>query len=215
MDMKKRRNGFTVVEILIAGALAVLVLGIMFSFLTRTTRVTAKGTLRTDMQQAAVRVMNSISRDLELSSAGGVSIDCTAGGPVMMGVIPIRNVSDDGTQQWDNRLTVYSWGSAGSPVIKKMWKNGDPPTLAVPLSLNGAMPLRVPGTTLSSIAGEPGLQAQILATGVKSFSITHIGTGSSVEPPIEVTIELERSGNTGSTVKETYKLTDKFTVRNQ
>lgn len=215
--MKTRKKGFTLVEVLIAGGLGVIVLGIMFSFFTRTTKITARGTLRTDMQQAAMRVMNSISRDLELSAASGVSIDdgTAAGDPVMMGIVPILNVLDDGTQQWDNRLTVYSWSSSGSPVIKKIWKNGDPPALAVPLSLNGLMPLRVSGIVLSSIAGEPNLQAQILANGVSLFTITHTGTGASVEPPVTVTIELERSGNTGAKDPEKYHLTNKFTVRNQ
>jgi|GEM_PF-4733188 len=215
--VKKGKKGFTLVEVLIAGGLGVLILGMIFSFFTRTTRITARGTLRTDMQQAAMRVMTSISRDLELSAVSGVSIDggTAAGDPVRMGIVPILNVLDDGTQQWDNRLTVYSWSSRGSPVIKKAWKNGDPPALAVPLSLNGLMPLRVSGIVLSSVAGEPGLQAQILANGVTSFEITHNGVGSSVEPPVTVTIELERSGNTGSTGTEKYRLTNKFTVRNQ
>lgn len=215
--MKKRKKGFTLVELLIAGGLGLLILGLMFSFFTRTTKITARGTLRTDMQQAAMRVMSSISKDLELSAASGVSID--GGGaakcPVRMGIVPILNVLDDGTQQWDNRLTVYSWSSSGSPVIKKIWKNGDPPASAITVSLNGLMPLRVSETVLSSIADEPKLQAQILANGVTSLEITHNGVGSAVESPVTVTIKLERSGNTGATGTEKYQLTSKFTVRNQ
>ncbi|MHC9537943.1 MAG: prepilin-type N-terminal cleavage/methylation domain-containing protein [Vulcanimicrobiota bacterium] len=215
--MKKRKKGFTIVELLIAGGLGLLILGLMYSFFTRTTRITARGTLRTDMQQAAMRVMSSISKDLELSATSGVSVVGSGSSepPVIMGIVPILNVLDDGTQQWDNRLTVYSWTSKGGQVTKKIWKNGDPPALTVELSLNGLMPLRVSETVLSSIADEPKLQAQILANGVKSLEITHNGVGSAVESPVKVTIELERSGNTGATGTEKYKLTSKFTVRNQ
>jgi hypothetical protein len=215
--MTEREKGFTIAEVLIAGGLGVLLLGLIYAFLTHTMRITGRGALRTDMQQAAMRTMNSISRDLELSATSGVTIagGGTAGRPVLMGIVPIKNVLDDGTQQWDNRLIVYSWDSPGSSVIKKVWKTGDPPTLAVPLSLNGLMPLRVPDATLSSIAAEPRLQGQILAQGVTSLVITHKGIGSAMEPPVTVTIRLERSGNTGATGPEKYDLTTMFTVRNQ
>ncbi|MDQ7826460.1 MAG: prepilin-type N-terminal cleavage/methylation domain-containing protein [Candidatus Eremiobacteraeota bacterium] len=216
----KRRNlpqGFTLAEILIAASIMLVVLGLLFAMLVPTARGTTRGTLRVEMQQAALRVMNTLERDLALSAASGltVSTNGTVGYPVLVGMIPIKTVLEDGTQQWEDKLIVYSWKSPESPVVRKVWQSPGPPSISAQLSLNSVKPLRADEATLGTIAEDPSLAGRVLAGDVTEFKVTQGGTATAVVPPLTVTIKMEKKGNTGSTEPERYELTETMTVRNQ
>ena len=195
----------------------ILLLGLIFAFLVPGMRVSILGFTRAEIQQEALRAINAIARDIEVSASGGISLVSTGSnpeaGPVRIGIVRAAGVDPVGNRQWEDRLIVYSWERSGKPLIRKEWTTPGPPMLAIPLS--GQVPVRAAASDLSAIADEPGLQAQFLARDVSELSITSPGGLSSVSTPVTLSITIKRQAATGRKDPEMVTFTRIISLRNQ
>lgn len=208
--------GFTLPEIIIGSVLMLLLLGLMFSFLVPAMRASVRVSQRTEIQQEAVCALNRLTGDLRLSSAGGISYFATGttpgGGPVYLGIMRIADVDAQGHQIWEQALYVYCWEKQGAPLIRKIWT----PAISFPAMpiLMTNTPTRVSETILIAIATHPGITRQELAHNVSEFKITGAVSGGTVSSPLELFISLARTGATGSTTPESFKLSYTLSLKN-
>lgn len=213
---QKTIGGFTLLEFLVATTMGFVLLGLLFFMIVPGMRTYALGQIRTEIQMEALRVVHSITSDLDLSVASGISLFTIGSdpetGPVYLGIMRISNIESDGTQHWDQSLIVYSWAGNGSPVVRKVWTPTSPPALGITLTT----PARFSRSILSQIANEPFLKGQTLARDVSELRITcSTGGGSYVSPPFTVRIHIVREGATGRTTPEEFKFVRTIGLRNE
>jgi len=210
-------SGFTVIEILVAAVLLILLLSLIFAFLTPTMKAAALGSTRAEIQQEALRSLDALSHDLKASASSGISLITPAvnpeKGPVYLGVIRVESVGPLGNDIWEQSLIVYFWKGPGSPLIRKVWSSSSPPSLGIILSPSS--PSRVEETTLSRIADETGLKGQVLARDVSLLLITHSGMGASVSSPIDLSMTITRKAATGRNTPESFHLNRSICLRYQ
>jgi hypothetical protein len=207
--------GFSVLEMLIAASVTVIFFGMVFAFLVPCMKIFALGSVRAQIQQEALRAANRVSGDLEQGVFPGVTLSLPSGdpdtGPMYLGVMRLENVDDRGRQILKQNLVVYSWAGVGSPIIRKEWRAGLPPS--VTLTFNA--PAGVPDATLLQIANEPALQGQILARDVDKFRIDCQNITTDPVPPFIITLIISRADNTGRLGKETFTIRRSVDLRNQ
>jgi hypothetical protein len=209
-------RGITLVELIIAAGLTILFFSLVISFLIPVMRASVLGTVRTGIQQEAVRALNSVVGDVRRSASAGLSLFSSGTepetGPVYLGIIRLLDVNHLGNQQWETALIVYSWKGRGQPLIRKTW-SAPPPSLGIALAPN--LPQRVPRAALSSIADEPSLQGVILAKDVAEFRIDSPDTEYSISSPLTVEILIQRKAATGRNDLEKVRFSRTIDLRNQ
>jgi len=210
-------SGFTIIEILVAAFLLTLLLSLIFAFLLPTMKAAALGSARAEIQQEALRALDSMGFDLMSSASSGISLCQPATepekGPLYIGILRVVNVDPQGNNIWEQALVVYYWKGAGSPLVRKVWSPASPPSLAIVISPD--RPVRVGETDLSKIALDPGLSGQVLARDVSELLVTNSGMGASVSSPIELGITIARKAATGRSGSERFHLTRSVCLRYQ
>ncbi|MGV8124493.1 MAG: hypothetical protein AB2L14_32495 [Candidatus Xenobiia bacterium LiM19] len=210
-------RGFTIIEILVAAVLLILLLSLIFAFLTPTMKAAALGSTRAEIQQEALRALDALCHDLLSSASSGISLITPTTdpekGPTYLGIIRVENVGPLGNNFWAQSLIVYSWKGTGSPLIRKVWTSSSPPSLGIILPPN--CPARFQENTLSKIADEPGLKGQVLARDVSELCITSEGMGSSVSSPLDLSITITRKAATGRNAPESFHLNRSICLRYQ
>jgi len=205
------------VEVLVAAALTLLLLTMLFMFLVPSMRASMLGMARAEMQQEAHRAAGRICGDLQLSVSTGVSLTPPSQeSPVYVGITRLGGVQSQGGQVfqlWEDSLVVYGWQGEGSPLVRKVWKASTPPALG--LALDGSRPLKVPQASLRRVAEEALLPGVILAKGVEAFSVRGAGTGTTPSSPLLIRLVLRREAATGRTAPERYEVMRSLTLRNR
>jgi hypothetical protein len=211
----QRLSGFTILEMLIACAVAVIFFGMVFAFLVPCMRIFALGSVRTQIQQEALRAANTVQMDLEQGVFPGVTLSLPTGdpetGPMYLGIMRLNDVDDRGRQILKQNLVVYSWAGKGFPIIRKEWDASRQP--AVGLTFDA--PAGVPDAALLQIANEPTLQGKILARDVEKFRIDCQNITTDPVPPFIITIIISREDSTGRLSKESFTIKRSVDLRNQ
>lgn len=189
------RNGFTLIELLVGLALLGL-LSLMFVwFLVPTLRMASLGTTRVDIQQMAVLAANRIAADLLKSSPAGVSLHSRAladptSAPVVVAVIPLADLDEEGRRVWESEVTAYFWERTGSRLLLRHFPPGPPAALSIdPLPID--RPSLLPTADLLALA-DPSASVVTVATKVASFDVTRLPGGRAFA--IDITIEQGVSG---------------------
>lgn len=193
--------GFTLAEVLVAGALGLMLMVLLFQFLVPTMRASVRGATRVELQQMAVIALNKISADLQNTAPAGLSLSTTP--PVSMGIVRISTVMGDGRQVWEQKMIVY--GLQGDRLIRKEFPPG-----AASVTFSANAPVRVSASTLAGIAAEVSGKEQTIASGVMLFNVATAGTDGNVSDPVTITLGLkERNREVGEQGQpaETFTLT--------
>ncbi|MEW6281320.1 MAG: hypothetical protein AB1758_22105, partial [Candidatus Eremiobacterota bacterium] len=72
--MSGSERGWTLLEVLVAGSLGLLLLGVSVGFLVPAARVAAREGTRAEMQERAAMILHKITRDLQSSSGAGITL---------------------------------------------------------------------------------------------------------------------------------------------
>jgi len=189
--------------VLVAGALGIMLMTLLFNFLVPTMRASVRGATRVELQQMAVIALNKMAADVQNTAPAGLSLNTTA--PVSVGIVRILTVMGDGRQVWEQKMIVYSL--QGDVLIRKEYPPSPP---SVVLNLTGNAPLRVAGSVLAQIANERNGTETSVAMGVYRFDVSTAGAAGTVMDPVTITIGLkERNRQIGEQGRptETFNLT--------
>ena len=172
-----RTKGFTLVELLVAFALLGLLALMFVWFIVPTMRMASLGTTRVDIQQMAVLACNRIAAELLDTSPSGVSLYSRAqadpaADPVVVAIVPLRDIDESGHRVWENRVSVYFWQRSTGKLLLRHYPPGPPGALTVnPLPVD--RPTQFPTVDLLALANASA-QAVNVANKVVSFDVTRV-----------------------------------------
>lgn len=154
MSRKSVPDGFTLVEVLVASALLLLVLDLLYVFLVPTMRMTLKGSTRSQLQLEGFSALETLARDLQRSAPGAWTWRDQA--PVALGLARQDSVLPTGLKTWERSAVVYAL------LDRRLQRHQEPEPGA-----DGGSPVRLGPARLAEVARLPA--ARTLATEVESF----------------------------------------------
>ena len=201
------RRGFSLLEIVVVCVLLSMVMLLGVRFLVPTLRISAKGTLRVQMQQTAVTALNKLVADYEASSPAGIGT--RSGAPVAVSICKLDRVQGDGTDVWSNHFIIYYCDIPTRQLRRREWPPGEPPATTEETSILKAR--RLLPDRIAAIVAEPAPVQTILAVDVESFRILHPPGGDDNElvQPLRFQLTLKRND------ADTLTCTRSAYVRNQ
>jgi type II secretory pathway pseudopilin PulG len=196
-------RAFTLLEVLVAGTLGLLLLGLLTSLLVPGLRSTTRGTVQAELAQQGMVVTSCLAADLQSTAVSGVATDAAAG-YARLSAHPVVGLLGSGNLEWARRLVVYSWGGPNTTLLRQEWSAPGPPALAV----TSSAPFRPTRGQLASLAssGRPG---RTLATGVERFQLTLAGSAA------RLTLALVRPAGGPGQPAQRLELTRTVSLRNR
>ncbi len=181
------RTGFTLVEVMVAGSVALLLLGLLVRFLVPAMRYTAEGNIRVDMQQQALIALNQMTAELQRSAPSGISFRATA--PVALGIVAIDDIDGAGRPVWDNQALVYHFDSTSQTLVKETYPPANPDLGKTFLI---SRPTDFTPNELANLAGTANGSEKTLARGVIGFLVGDSDPTPGLQPPIVLELQLEK-----------------------
>lgn len=182
------RRGFTLIELVVASALAALVLGLGAAFLVPALRASSRSAARVELEQRAVLALSRLVKDIEHTSPAGMSL--RSNDPVCVAVNPLEEVRPNGDLIWSESYVIYYHDSAQGLFIRRLWPPGNPtPTSA---QTKRARPKKLTPMELADIVSNPPVDYTVLARDVTDFQILQAGDDFLVKQPVRFELTLER-----------------------
>lgn len=176
------RGGYTLVEILVAMALALVLGTLLVRLLFTTFNVTSDKRARADLQTAATIALSRLVDDLRASPVAGMSF----AGESEFSLHGLAEVSSEGAQVWSDRLVYYHHHNTETTL--KRWE------LAlhdVEADATTSGPLILQAPDISGLAALQPLQRNDYP-GVTDFSMRTQGELGSATPFVEVEMVVEK-----------------------
>ncbi|MHB2019507.1 MAG: PilW family protein [Candidatus Xenobia bacterium] len=198
-----RRRGMSLVELMIATAVGVIVLGMASTFLITSTRVSTRSLTRVTLEEEATLAMDRLVADIEQTVLMGISTYPTDGttAPVLISILPIETPLPDGRQRFGTHPIVYQWD--GATFTRRIVDAN-----SLNIKISETTPINFPGTVLAQMVNLPGTQQQVLETGVTFFRVTQTGNA------FTLTLHAERHANTGNVAPEAFTVNRCVALRN-
>lgn len=182
-------QGFTLPEILVAAVMLLALLGCTSLAVVAGTRIYQRGSIRAELQQTAVFSLQRLIRDLDRSSAAGLTF-----GDSRLAMIPLADVTAEGRRAWARRVVMY-WRAPEGKLWRGCW-------LEVPgVAFSGELPGHLPAAVLAVLPSAPARERVLLSADAASFEAS-LGSGGT--HPIHLRLVLERA--LSSTQTERFEL---------
>lgn len=195
-------RGFTLIEVLVAAALTLILLGLIYWFLVPSLRLSSQGAARVEGQQQALNALNRAERDLQQSAPGGVSLfpqdPANPNDPVGVALVPLEDVDNDGQQLWNSNFTLIYWDRAARKLRRK--------TAPCPAP-DPHKPSRLSLAEFKALCDTQNGSEQFLASEVSDFEVLP-------GPPLALVLEVERKTSQAA-APEKFRLERVLTMRNK
>ncbi|MBI3927350.1 MAG: type II secretion system protein [Armatimonadetes bacterium] len=188
-------GGLSLIEVLVAAALSLMLLGLFWTFLVPAFGYYVRGAARAELQQSALVAGEKVVADLRRSAPGGISIrSAGTDSPTVLAVHPLETVTADGTQVWSDQLTIYFWWASDGRLWAKKWPPGPP---EAGFSVQSDKPIRVDEATLLEVAQERNGTETMLAENVARFEVVDAAPEPGISRPVTLTLEFEKETSSG------------------
>jgi len=220
MKMKKRRNnfGFTVVEVLIFSAVALVLLGILTQFFVLAMKRTEDSRLKVDLQQSAVMILRQFSSDL--NSTSSKAIRTLDGEPYVVAITPVLRwgAGSETPAVWYKRQLVWIFDPTERTLVRDFYQAEeepfDPPPYSEPLAdFRHALPSV---GELQSLANNSSVKRRKLSSDVEEFSLTNVEstpTSPKSRPLMKLDMKLRRPLTSSERFAE-FTVERRFALRN-
>lgn len=189
-----RARAFTLVEVILASALAFVLLSLCVAVLVPLARATARSADQVDLRQMAYVSLDRLSADLGRSAPEGITV-----GADVIAIQPLVDLSADGLQVWDSQLIVWFWNHG--QLRRRLWPPAPPDLGWAP---SPSRPRHPSPAELGRLAVSS--DSQVLAGFVESFEVSG-GRAPLFVQPISLSLRLKRE-------KESYSLSTTVFLRN-
>ncbi len=206
-----KRNGFTLLEVIVAAVLLLLMLTLGLQLLVPSLRLSARGQARADLEQRGVLALARLTDDLLTTTQAAVSwADSQAGSPAVLALQPMDNPTSNGRQAYQDTLLTYTWTPTTRELRRQVW-NPVPASLAITLSRQG--PLQLNRGKLMQLPTTTGaLDDRLISRDVKQITLASPIHAPNFGNPLTLTLELERKAVSGP--PETFQLSRTVSLRN-
>ncbi|MEW6277819.1 MAG: prepilin-type N-terminal cleavage/methylation domain-containing protein [Candidatus Eremiobacterota bacterium] len=210
-------RGMTLVELLVASALGVLLLTLVFWFLVPAMRLSSQGGARTEVQQQGVFALSRIEEALQNTVLAGTSLfprdPLRPGGPVGLIMQPLEDVTSGGRATYRPELVVVFWDRDKATLNMETWRAPMPPG-ALSVTLTDSRPQTVTRADFDALVTGTSGKERLLAAGVADFDVLDEDAGPAVQMPLTLRLALERK-TAQTTRPERFELTRMVTLRNR
>jgi type II secretory pathway pseudopilin PulG len=202
-------RAFTLIELMVAGALGLGLLALTLAFLVPSMRFFGQGSARVECQQQALTALNKAERDLQQTAMGGLSLFPQGSGlatdPVGMALLPLYDVDQDAHQLWQTRWTLVYWDRTRGNLYRKVLPSA---------ALSQDKPTTLSQPQFVALCQDSGAPEQLLAGQVSHFDVLDPVAGPNVGQPLTLSLELLRK-TAQSTTPERFRLERTVTLRNK
>lgn len=209
---KSRGSGFTLLEMVVAGALTLIVFGLFFSVLAPVMHSSGRESVQVELQQLGLIASEKIINDLQASTPGGLTFLVPTDDTEPSGVAlhRIEDVNSDGLQVWEDHLVVYYWDRDSSRLYRKEWPP-TPPDFSEPVLTSRATVLD--RAELWQVVVTPNGTERVLAAHVTDFVLQPANNPTGVGQPLQLHLELEAEVP-GTERLERFELDQQIYIRN-
>ncbi len=206
--MRKPR-GFTVLEMLVVGAVALVILVLLTDLFVTAMRRTQDGRLRVDMQQRAIFAVRRWEDDIERVSARSVVLKPAE--PAAVSMTAADAVNSNGTITWSK--TIVCWGLLREE--RKLIRDTYPPEVpAFAEPLTSAAPYLPTYLELDSLIKETSGAEKTMCEDVEEFSVADSFGGAELDKqPLVFKLKLRRPLSTAQNIGE-FSIERRYTLRN-
>ncbi|MBI3925302.1 MAG: prepilin-type N-terminal cleavage/methylation domain-containing protein [Armatimonadetes bacterium] len=194
-------RGFTLVEIILAAALLLVLVTLVFQALIPALHAFSRGSAESEHQQMATVAVERIREDLQRTVTAGLSVLPASGpsDPVALGVVPFRDITPEGSLVWESRVEIHYWLPSEKKLMHKVWTPSPPPPTHRPTSYP-------PGVLAQAIAETTGTE-RVVAVNVAEFDVAVSGATVRLHIAFEQNVAYRTDG-------ERFELDRAFCVRN-
>lgn len=201
--MRRRPYGYTIVEVMVMAAVALVVFGLLLNVFIVCLQRTQDGRIRVDMQQDAVFALVAWEKDLERTSQRGIRME--AGPPYYIGITQVAGVPTT-TLAWSQEVSRWCFDADKRTLSRGDFvRTGNSIASPTPAGLGSLVPI-------------PGKGERVLCEDVEEFSLKD-RTGNSngntilVIQPLIFRLKLRRVLSTSQRYAE-FTVERRYTLRN-
>lgn len=194
------RRGFTLVEVLVASALLLLLLGLTFGYLVPALRGAGRVRVLSQLQQTSAVVFSKIQAAASTTAPGGLSwssggaVEPAPGAGLMaLGFNPVDELQGvNALLRWTAKFELFWWDREAGLLRQRSWPPGPPSAVEAEATVVRAK--RLGAERLAEVVGADA-PSLILARGVTDFRVTQRGDdeGELIQP-ITVSLTLVEPG---------------------
>lgn len=115
--MSRVSRGFTLVEVLIAGAVSIVLLAVLFMLYERVSGVLYKTMIINELQQNSEVIARKLSSAVAVSDSGGASFLQEAN-LAALAVHPLADVTSAGKKVYSDSVTMFAWTPVDATLIE-------------------------------------------------------------------------------------------------
>jgi type II secretory pathway component PulJ len=160
--MRKRKLGFTLIEILVFSTVSVLLIGVLAKVFITATKKTEDSRLRVDLQQKALLILRQFEKDISLTAPRGMAA-AESGDDYVLAFTPIQARNPG---QWQSMQILYVFRGAKKELH---WREALKPDFTE--DLFPAKPYLPGPSELLDLASNSTGRARILSANVEDFSL--------------------------------------------
>ncbi len=178
----------TLIEVLVAGTLGLVLLGLLFGLLVPSLRVSDRSRVGGELRQSASVIMHKLQNLAARSSPEGFSWKSSSA--TVVGFNLVDRLQNDGELIWRRDYEMVWWDDNAQTLLHGVYAPTDT------LLQNPARPKRLDPTTLAGVVS--GLtDPEVWARGVTRFTMEHGGGPEDLRQPVVFTLELEQESSDG------------------
>lgn len=204
-SVERSKGGVSLLEVMVASALALLLLTLLLSTLIPLTRESLRGYGRMAQTQSAILASNRIRGDVQSSTLAGILLPNGTDQTQYMSAQPIDWVTDQGVRVWGDTFAIYCWDRTAQTLIRRQVK---PDASILTLSPDAAFPIT--SAQAVQVFQQPAGSSVVLATGLVEFTLAQQPDGSQ---PFSLHMTFSQAVQ-GRTTPEQFVLDRKFYLRN-
>lgn len=194
----------TLAEVIVTGFLLFMLFSLAIQFLVPVLRAQTKGTIQAGLEESGTIAVNRLAMWLQQSAAPGISLlnlnppvpaESYPDGyheeyPVVLAVIPIKQVLGDTSLEWADRPRALYYDREARVLRQAEWPQAPPP---VALTFTAAGPDRLSRTSLLALAQTPsGGVRSTLCRNLAFFDISHsLGRSINIGSLVTLTLRFE------------------------
>ncbi len=198
----------TLAEVIVVGFLLSMLATLAVQFLIPCLRAQTQGTIQAGLEEQGTLAVNRVAMWLQQSAPPGVSLynanppspaesypaGFSVDFPVLLAVIPIKQVLGDTTLEWADRPRALCYDRAAQVLRQVEWPQAPP---SIPLTFTSAGPDRLTQASLLTLADpSSGGSRTDLCRNLAFFDIsTSMGRGITIGSLVTVTLRLEGGGS--------------------
>ena len=167
--MRQLRRGMTLIEVMVAGAIAFLISMMIFYVILPSFRIVSEGQILTELQQQGELALQQLTADLQNTVPTGTSLafptNATEG--MITASHPVTPVLGSGILNFQPQLLIWYHNVSKKQLFRKRFSNGDPSGVA--LSFLPAVALQTTRPNLDLICNQTNGTEKSYAKNVESF----------------------------------------------